>query len=89
MKTKTIYAVWSEWSDGYDSYYETYDLAYEGARELYKADALSRQLRRACQRSGIETLDLEEDAPFEEYIADSGLMGIDRVPLFVRDIADD
>jgi len=70
MKTKTIYAVWSEWSDGYDSYYETYDLAYEGARQLY------------------DELELEEDDPFEEFIADSGLMGINRVPLFVKDTAD-
>ena len=35
------------------------------------------------------SLDLEEDDPFEEFIADSGLMGIDRVPLFLKDTADD
>lgn len=75
MKTKTIYAVWSEWSDGYDSYYETRDLAYEGARNIF--DDLKFQGS------------VEEDDTFEVFFEQEGLIGIDRLQLFMEDTSDD
>ena len=72
MKTKTIYAVWSEWSDGYDSYYETYDLAHEGARKHYDELKLEHTL-------------IDEDEHFEWFIEESGLMEINSFPLFVKE----
>jgi hypothetical protein len=72
MKTKTIYAVWSEWSDGYDSYYETYDLAYEGARKFF---------------DDLEFLgSVEEDDTFEVFFEQEGLIGIHEVQLFTGGI---
>ena len=72
MKTKTIYAVWSEWSDGYDSYYETYWLAYQGARKHYD-EFISRE-NWYC-----------EIRPFEWFLEESGLMGINSFPMFVKE----